>query len=81
MEVRVLKEDQKGIEFELIGEGHTFCNALRDALNQNKNVDYAMYKIAHPLLSNPTVYVRTNVKVTKKVPEDTPLSKVTGVGP
>lgn len=81
MEVRVLKEDKKGIEFELIGEGHTFCNALREALNQNKNVEYATYKIEHPLLSNPTVYVRTKVKVTKTVQEDTPLSKVKGVGP
>ncbi|MFQ5976151.1 MAG: RpoL/Rpb11 RNA polymerase subunit family protein [Candidatus Hydrothermarchaeales archaeon] len=81
MEARILKEDKKGIEFEVIGEGHTFCNALRDALNKHKKVEYATYKIEHPLLSNPKVYVRTKVKVSKKVGEEIPLSKIKGVGP
>ncbi|MFQ5887402.1 MAG: RpoL/Rpb11 RNA polymerase subunit family protein [Candidatus Hydrothermarchaeales archaeon] len=81
MEVRVLKEDKKGIEFELIGEGHTFCNALREALNRQKGVEYATYKIEHPLLSNPRIYVRTKVKVSKEMEEETPISKIKGVGP
>ena len=81
MEARVIKENEKGIEIELIGEGHTFCNALRDALNSHKKVDYATYKIEHPLLANPKIYVRTKVKVSKDVAEETPISKIKGVGP
>lgn len=81
MKARVLKEDERGIEFELIGAGHTFCNSLREALNKHKKVEYATYKIEHPLLSNPKIYVRTKVKITKKVEEEIPISSIKGVGP
>lgn len=81
MEIKVIKEDKKGIEFEIIGEGHTFCNVLREALNKHKDVDFATYRIEHPLLSNPRMYVRTRVKVPKGAEEFIPLLTIKGVGP
>ncbi len=59
MKIRVLEKSEKSLKIEIIGEGHTFCNLLRDFLLRNPNVEFAAYKIDHPLISNPVFYVRT----------------------
>jgi len=57
MEVKILKSDKNSISVELIGEDHTFANALRKELWNNSDVKLAGYNIEHPLISNPVLVV------------------------
>jgi len=59
MELNVLEESKKRIVFELKGETHTFCNALKEALWKIKGVEVASYRIDHPLLKVPKFVVET----------------------
>ena len=60
MELKVLEESAKRMEFELKGEGHTFCNALKNELWKNKHVKTATYMIGHPLVGVPIMLVETD---------------------
>ncbi|MFH1424118.1 MAG: DNA-directed RNA polymerase subunit L [archaeon] len=59
MELNILKEDKDMIEVELIGEGHTFANALKEELWLDDKVKTAAYIIEHPMKGNPRIIVRT----------------------
>ncbi|MCC6042092.1 MAG: DNA-directed RNA polymerase subunit L [Candidatus Verstraetearchaeota archaeon] len=59
MKVRILERGERSLKIEIIGEGHTFCNLLRDFLLRNPDVEFVAYRIDHPLVSNPVFYVRT----------------------
>lgn len=62
MEIKVLKKTPNELKIEIEGEGHTFCNVLQKALLEDGAIELAGYSIEHPLISNPTVYVRTKEK-------------------
>jgi DNA-directed RNA polymerase subunit L len=82
MEVKILKENKNELEFEIVGEDHTFSNALQNFLNKRKEVVLASYKIKHPLLSNPQIYVKTkDMPMPKGKEKLLPLMEVKGVGP
>ena len=59
MFIRILEETKNELRIEIGEEGHTFCNPLQKVLLEDKGVEIAGYNIAHPLRSNPTVYIRT----------------------
>ncbi len=82
MEVKILKETKNELEFEIVGEDHTFPNALQNFLNNRKEVVLASYKIKHPLLSNPQIYVKTkDMPLAKGKEKLLPLADVKGIGP
>ncbi|MEK6901576.1 MAG: DNA-directed RNA polymerase subunit L [Nanoarchaeota archaeon] len=60
MEFVVLEESKKRLSFQLKGETHTFCNALKHELQLVKGVTLATYKIDHPLVGVPTFLVETS---------------------
>lgn len=60
MKVHVTKRTENHLELEIEGEDHTLCNLLKKALLKDENVIFAGYKIDHPLLSNPKIYITTN---------------------
>jgi len=62
VEIKVLKKTSNELKIEIEGEGHTFCNVLQKALLDDDTIEMAGYNIEHPLISNPTVYVRTKEK-------------------
>ncbi|MCX6709409.1 MAG: DNA-directed RNA polymerase subunit L [Candidatus Woesearchaeota archaeon] len=62
MEIKVLEESEKKMRFELIGEGHTLCNALREELWNDEHVKIAAYKIKHPLIGIPEFIIETDGK-------------------
>ena len=74
MRIRILERGERSLKIEIIGEGHTFCNLLRDFLLRNPDVEFAAYRIDHPLVSNPVFYVRTKdgepEEALKKAAED-----------
>ncbi|MBU1204164.1 MAG: DNA-directed RNA polymerase subunit L [Nanoarchaeota archaeon] len=72
MEIKILDESKEKIEFEIDGEDHTLCNALRDALWKNPNVEVAAYSVDHPLINK----VKMVVAVSKGNPRDALLKAV-----
>ncbi len=71
MEVKVIKERYDKIEFILEGEDHTFCNAFVQFLKRFDDIDIATYKIEHPLIVKPKIYVKLKV-------EKIPIDKIAG---
>ncbi|HHE76810.1 MAG TPA: DNA-directed RNA polymerase subunit L [Candidatus Parcubacteria bacterium] len=59
MELNILEESKKRIIFELKGESHSFCNALKEALWKVKGVEVASYRIEHPLVGEPKFLIET----------------------
>ncbi len=59
MEFKVIEETKNRLVFELKGETHTFCNALKHELQLLKRVNLVSYKIDHPLVGIPTFVVET----------------------
>jgi DNA-directed RNA polymerase subunit L len=59
MEYKVIEETKTKLIFELEGETHTFCNALKDQLTRIKGVIIATYKIDHPLVGKPKFQIET----------------------
>jgi len=67
MEIKILNEDSKNIEFELKGEGHTISNLLRNELWKNKDINLAAYRLEHPLISSPVISVSSSGKPRKAI--------------
>jgi len=59
MEFIVIEETKDKLVFELKGETHTFCNALKHELEALKEVTLVSYKIDHPLVGVPKFLVET----------------------
>jgi len=57
MEVKIKKDNGKEIEFEVIGE-KTLLNPLKNKLLQYDEVEFAEWRVSHPLISNPEFYLR-----------------------
>ena len=50
MKLRKVKEEDKQLELEFSGEGHTLLNLLQSSLLKNNNVKMAGYSKPHPLM-------------------------------
>ena len=59
MEITVLEQTKNRLRIQLTGVGHSFCNALKDELWNEKNVEVAAYSIRHPLTGVPELLVET----------------------
>ena len=59
MELKVLSKSKNDLRIELVGEDHTFCNLLQNALLEDKNVEIAGYDQPHPLIRSSIIYLRT----------------------
>jgi DNA-directed RNA polymerase subunit L len=60
MEINVLEEKPKRMVFELKGESHTLCNALREELWNDKSITVSAYNISHPLVGVPKFIIETD---------------------
>ncbi|MDQ1279976.1 MAG: DNA-directed polymerase subunit [Thermoproteota archaeon] len=59
MKIKILENSKNELKVEIIGEGHSFCNALQSLLLKDSTVEFSTYNLAHPLIAHPTLYVRT----------------------
>lgn len=59
MEVKVLLNEKNTVELELVGADQSLAQILATMLNDDKDVEFASYKLEHPLLASPKIYVRT----------------------
>jgi len=67
MEFKVLEETKTKLVFQLKGETHTFCNALKECLQETEGVTTITYKIDHPLIGVPQFYLETKGSEPRKV--------------
>ncbi len=59
MELNVLENKKNRIVVEIHGVDHTFCNALKQELWNDKNVTVSTYNISHPLVGVPKFIVES----------------------
>lgn len=59
MDVRILIKEKNVLELELEGGDQSLAQLLAEKLNAEKDVDFAAYKVDHPLIALPRLYVRT----------------------
>lgn len=59
MEVRIIVNEKNTLEMELIGADQTLAQLLAEKLTGDKDVEFASYKVEHPLMANPKMLVRT----------------------
>ena len=59
MKLNIIEQGKNELRVELVGEGHSLCNALHGALLRDETVDFAGYDISHPFISHPVIYIRT----------------------
>lgn len=62
MEIKVIESKKSKFVFEMPGEDHTICNALRDELWNDSEVKASGYHIEHPLVASPKMVVETTTK-------------------
>lgn len=68
MEVELLEKEGTKMKIKIVGEGHSFANALRKKLHGDERIETAAYNIDHPLLGEPVMHVKTSKnKSPKKV--------------
>ena len=66
MELNIIEDKKNKIVFEIIGEEHTFCNALTKELWNVNGVKVAAYTIDHPLVGKPRIIVETDSSIEPK---------------
>lgn len=59
MEVKVIKNEPGELSFELVDSDQSLAQLLVEKLNKEKSVEFAASKVAHPLIANPVVIVKT----------------------
>jgi DNA-directed RNA polymerase subunit L len=59
MEVKVLTNEKNVLELELVGSDTSLAQLISERLNQDKDVEFSSFKVEHPLLAHPKLYVRT----------------------
>lgn len=67
MELRIIKNEPSELNFELVGVDQSLPQILVEKLNKEKSVVFAASKVAHPLVANPVVIVKTKGKKAQDV--------------
>ena len=67
MEVKVLVNEKNVVELELVDGEQALAQFIAEKLNQDKDVDFASFKVEHPILGSPKLYVRTKKGVAAKL--------------
>lgn len=67
MEIKVVEKSKKKLIFDLVGADHTFSNALKKELWNDKSIKVSAYNVAHPLIGIPRFIVETDDKDPEKV--------------
>jgi DNA-directed RNA polymerase subunit L len=59
MQVKILTNDKNVLEMELQGADQSLAQLLAEKLSGEKDVDFASFKVEHPLVGMPKIYLRT----------------------
>ncbi len=67
MELKVVEKSKKKLVFDLVGADHTFSNAFKKELWNDKSIKISAYNVEHPLIGIPRFIVETDDKDPEKV--------------
>lgn len=67
MEIKIVEKSKKKVIFDLVGADHTFSNALKKELWNDKNIKISAYNVEHPLIGVPRFIVEADDKDPEKV--------------
>ena len=67
MEIKILEHTKNKLKVELLGKTHTLCTVLTEELWNDKDVEAAGYRVAHPQRSNAELVVEIKTKDPVKV--------------
>ena len=59
MEVKILINEKNTLEMELVGADQSLAQLLADKLTADKDVEFASFKVEHPIAAFPKLLVRT----------------------
>src|SRR3989344_1981383 len=59
MDLDLIRKQKNLLEFEIKGERHTFLNLLRSYLLKDAGVEFASYRLEHPMDNDAKFIVRT----------------------
>lgn len=62
MEIKILVNEKNVMELELTGVDQSLAQLLAEKLSDDGDVEFASYKMEHPLIAHPKVFVRTKKK-------------------
>jgi DNA-directed RNA polymerase subunit L len=67
MEIEVITNEGKTLEFYLDGERHTLPNLLREKLAEKDSVEFVAYRLEHPIDKKARFILKTNSQNPKKI--------------
>ncbi|MDO8427834.1 MAG: DNA-directed RNA polymerase subunit L [Candidatus Diapherotrites archaeon] len=70
MDLEILSKSKTELEFKLLGERHTLPQLLKSELLKDPKVEFASYKLNHPLDNYSVFYIRSPDKDPKKALDD-----------
>lgn len=70
MEVEILKDEKTELQFKLKGETHTVGTLLRKELVNDSAIEFAGYRVEHPLLNEIIFTIKTSRKDPRKALKD-----------
>lgn len=59
MEVKIINNEKKALEFEVSDCDQSIFNYLVEKLNKKSDVEFAAYKLDHPTIGSPRMVIRT----------------------
>jgi len=59
MEVKILAKEKNTLEMEFVGADQSLAQLLAEKLSHDKDVEFASFKVEHPLVASPKLLVRT----------------------
>ena len=59
MEVKILLNEKDTVELELVGADQSLAQLMTIKLNEENDVEFASYKVDHPVLGSPRIIVKT----------------------
>ncbi len=60
MEIEVIKNEKEYMEINLKGEEYGMANMLKELLLEDENVEFAAYRLDHPVVASPVLVIRTS---------------------
>jgi len=59
MDAKILTNEKNVLEMELRGADQSLAQLLAEKLSEDKDVEFASFKVEHPIVGEPKIYVRT----------------------
>jgi len=67
MEIEILKNEKDYLEVAIKGEDIGFINAIKELLFDDSDVEFAAYRLDHPIVASPVLMVRMKKELFRRL--------------